>query len=217
MGRNMNIDSALKDVHDDLWRTGFLTDPVYAVDVYLVYFNPFPSDLGYYREGDIYIVQHTISDVFRRCLGGQRQWRLTFRALQQAIDAGCPLTARLYLEDEDVTHWVVAMDTTGGPIGSSSPTLAAGGCSATTSFDGRSSTTCSSRASLYARQDELPATSSCNVGTADISGVKRKNSTGRATHGYSWGKTRDGGLRSAHEGMVPPPDFERCYWANFAK
>src|SRR5438477_5252637 len=77
---SMNIDRALSDVHDDLRRAGFLTDPIYDVDTYLVYLGLFGEALGYYWRGNIYIVRNTIPDLFRLCFGGQRQWR-SFRGV----------------------------------------------------------------------------------------------------------------------------------------
>ena len=50
----MNIDRALSDVHDDLHWAGFLTDPIYDVDTYLVYLGLSRETLGYYWEGNIY-------------------------------------------------------------------------------------------------------------------------------------------------------------------
>jgi hypothetical protein len=76
----MNIDRALSDVHDDLQLAGFLTDPIYAVDTYLVYLGLSMETFGYYRGGNIYVVRNMIPDLIRPCLGGQRQWR-TFRGV----------------------------------------------------------------------------------------------------------------------------------------
>jgi hypothetical protein len=59
----MTIDTltrSLGEVHDELYRLGFLTDKMHDVDAYLVWWG---VNFGYYWNGDIYIVQHLGLDI----------------------------------------------------------------------------------------------------------------------------------------------------------